>query len=141
MIYVYHQIFPLDSAEQLQEPIQLNEYCLVAITNTTHLPRSFCATNHVRTNWAHNRDVTAISERHRSTQMGDIFRCADGKTYLLGATDFQPISLSWPSHLQQALATSRYLETSGAQVDGAVSQWVMDWLRWAGEQEGVLRPI
>lgn len=141
MIHVYHKIFPLESAEQIREPIQLNQYCLVATVDTTHLPRAFCATNHIQINWALNHDVAAISERHRSSQMGDIFHCADGKTYLLGATDFQPISLSWPSHLQQALATSRYLETLGTQVDGAVSQWVMDWLRWAGEQEGVLRPI
>lgn len=70
--------------------LSAGEYHEAAIVDTTDLDDAFALTNHIESDWAENDGVEALTEKRKSSSVGDVFE-RDGSFYIVAPMGFEKI--------------------------------------------------
>lgn len=144
MIYVYHQL-EIQNDRLQSNAVDLKRFCLVGIVDTESIAQAFTWTNHFNTCWCSRREAKAIGTRHRSTQVGDLFRIigsagSNDRWFRLEPVGFTELDVHFPGDLRHALMVNHLLEKRESSFNEVEQGWMGAYLQWAGTTQEMLKP-
>tara|TARA_Y100000310_G_scaffold287446_1_gene312370 strand:+ start:114 stop:725 length:612 start_codon:yes stop_codon:yes gene_type:complete len=97
LIGVWHakhpHFFSVEMCEgsDIRQPLWPHDFAQVAWVITEHLEHAWQQTNHISGPWQENEDVRALTDRARSSSVGDVFVLPGGKAMRVAGCGFVPV--------------------------------------------------
>ena len=99
MIEVYHNTQFLEYMfKPTNESLKKGTFNYTATVETDSLDKAFKYTNHIDSDWTHNKEVKAVSLSCRSTSVGDLFKL-NSVCFIVESSGFRELSREEESEL------------------------------------------